>query len=342
MAMQAVGAITARMIVGNIIARRGTRKAMILGGFVVSLGALVYLFPGGAVTLGFGRFLQGFGEGFTFTSGTTWVLNAAPANSRGRYVALFGLALWLGGSFAPPLGSFLMRTFGFASAWAFASFIAFVGALILIYLSQQKHKPAEEKTHFEWIAKESVRPGIILCLTSSGYVAIATFATLFFSSRGWAGGSFPIAAFGMGFVVMRFFGGKILDQMDLKKVVTFCVLLEAAGLLGMSLAPWALAAILSSFVTGLGLALIYPALAIVAVHGVKHHRQGTVIGWYTAFWDISLFSSNVLFGWIACVSGYPMVFLGGCIITLLSLAGIASWKNPIKHLTQEDKVFESL
>jgi MFS family permease len=343
MSMQAVGAISARMIVGKIIAQYGTRKAMILGGVIVIVGALAYFLPSSILTLCLGRLLQGVGEGFAFTSGTTWVLNAAPANSRGRYVALFGLALWLGGSFAPPLGSFLMTHFGFKSDWGFAAFIACVGTTILLAASKQQHKASLEKTRFEWIAKESLRPGIILCLASSGYVAIATFGTLFFTSQRWVGGSLPVAAFGMGFVVMRFFGGKILDYMDLKKVTGYCVLLEAAGLLGMSISPSPVLAIMSSFITGLGLALIYPALAISAVHGVTHHRQGTVIGWYTAFWDISLFTSNILFGWIACLSGgYRMVFLGGCAITSLSLIGISNWKNPIKHLSKEDQVFESM
>ncbi len=337
MAMQAVGAISSRMIVGSIIGNRGTRAAIVIGSYICAVGGLVYFFSSNFIVLGLARLLQGIGEGFVFTSGTTWVLNIAPKDSRGRFVALFGLSLWLGSTFAPPLGGFITRHFGFNGAWVAATLAAIIGAF-LIQWTKQEHRAAQEKVRLEWIPREAVRPGSTLALASAGFVAIATFGTLYFSRNGWPGSSFPIAAFGMGFVAMRFFGGKILDSWDLKTVAIFSTILEALGLLGLVFAPSPAIALVCCLMAGLGLALMYPAMAVVAVHGIDFHRQGTIIGWYTAFWDLSLLLSNVLFGWVAHILGYKAVFAGGCIGAILSLICILTWHNTIKHVSRSDKV----
>lgn len=324
MAMQAIGAISSRMIVGSVIASRGTKAAMILGSYFCVAGSLFYFLADSFLTIGWARFIQGIGEGFVFTSGTTWVLNTAPKDQRGQMVAFFGLSLWLGSSFAPPLGAYTVEHFGFSSAWVLAVIGAIMG-LGIMYTTEQTHTRSKEKIKLEFIPQESLRPGITLCLASAGYVAIATFSILYFSYKGWQGGALPIAAFGLGFVCMRFFGGKMLDKMSIKGVAARSALLEAAGLLGVILSPTAVVFVVCSFIAGLGMALMYPAGAMTAVQGVNLHRQGTVIGWYTAFWDLSLLLSNVIFGWIAKEMGYEALFVGALISTLLSLAMVMTW-----------------
>ena len=331
MGLQATGAIGSRTMVGRLTSSQGIWRTLAFGAALTTLGGFLFLFQSSAFLLGLARLFQGIGEGLAFTAGTTWIVANAPNEKKGQLLSLFGLSLWLGATIGPMIGGLTGSRWGLVpTIW-----LAILPPLALTIVAfLQKYEPLaglnHAKTTFEWIPSESVIPGTTLALASTGFVAISTFGALSFASRDWPHGSWMVVAFGMGFVLMRVVGGHWIDRYSSSQVARVSATVSTLGLLAVALAPAWQWSVLGALLGGSGLALMYPALAIESVRGVDPSRHGNVLGWYTAFWDLSLLGSNFFFGWLASSQGYAAVYLvsalasGLCILFVSVRARVAS------------------
>ncbi|WP_413612683.1 MFS transporter [Bdellovibrio sp. HCB-110] len=313
MGLQPTGAVGSRMLIGRATSKYGIWRTLAFGTSLCALGSLLFLLPSSASVFGIARFLQGFGEGFTFTAGTTWVIATAPSQQKGRLVSLFGLSLWLGATIGPMVGGFVNELQGFLAVVILAIIPPAIFGIISFF---QLSEPLGSTSRLDWIPKESVAPGITLALASTGFVAVSTFGALYFSSRAWDHGSWMVVAYGLGFVLMRVLGGHWIDRYSSARVASGSAALAALGMLLIVVSSHWLVTVFGSLLGGLGLALMYPALAIESVRGVEPAKQGNVLGWYTAFWDLSLLGSNFTFGWLAAQRGYPSVFVVSCVASV--------------------------
>lgn len=313
MGLQPTGAVGSRMLIGRATSKYGIWRTLAFGTSLCALGSLLFLLPSSASVFGIARFLQGFGEGFTFTAGTTWVIATAPSQQKGRLVSLFGLSLWLGATIGPMVGGFVNELQGFLAVVILAIIPPTIFGIVSFF---QKSEPLGSASRLDWIPKESVAPGITLALASTGFVAVSTFGALYFSSRTWDHGSWMVVAYGLGFVLMRVLGGHWIDRYSSTRVASGSAALAALGMLLIVVSSNWLLTVVGSLLGGLGLALMYPALAIESVRGVEPAKQGNVLGWYTAFWDLSLLGSNFTFGWLAAQRGYPSVFVVSCVASV--------------------------
>lgn len=330
MGLQPTGAIGSRLLVGKATAQYGTWKTLAFGAAICALGSLLFLLPSSAFLFGVARFLQGFGEGFTFTTGTAWVVATAPPERKGKLVSIFGLALWLGATIGPMVGGFVNQWGGFLPVVILAILPPAVFSFFSFLQHEENKKESTMKAHMEWIPRESIAPGMTLAMASTGFVAVSTFGALYFSSRSWAHGSLMVVFYGLGFVLMRLFGGQWIDRYSSSKVAAGSSAIASLGMLVIVLSPSWMLTVMGSLLGGLGLALMYPALAIESVRGVDPLRHGNVLGWYTAFWDLSLLASNFIFGWLASRSGYPSVFIVSCIASVFCMVFVLN-KRRAQH-----------
>ena len=94
---------------------------------------------------------------------------------------------------------------------------------------------------------------------------MTSFGALAMTDRGIAGGALLLSLFGAAYVVVRLLAGRLPDRLGPKPVILASAVLEASGLLLITLADrWWLAA-LGALVAGGGFTLLYPALALIAI-----------------------------------------------------------------------------
>jgi hypothetical protein len=104
--------------------------------------------------------------------------------------------------------------------------------------------------------------GAALALASTGFGTIAAFVTLLYLARGWTGAAYALTSFGLCFATFRFVLTGVLSRYGGLRVALAAMGVETAGLLALSVAGSAGAAVASTAVTGLGFSPTFPALGV--------------------------------------------------------------------------------
>jgi MFS family permease len=112
------------------------------------------------------------------------------------------------------------------------------------------------------------------------------------------------------------------DRCGGARVALVCVVIEAAGLVLIALAPGRVLAAVGAALTGLGYSLVYPGLGVEAVRRASPQSRGLAMGAYTVFLDVALGLGSPALGLIAGWVGLSAVFLASS-FTVMCAAAIA-------------------
>src|SRR6202035_4461108 len=89
-----------------------------------------------------------------------------------------------------------------------------------------------------------------------------------------------------------------------------------------------LVALAAALVTGLGCALVFPALGVEVLKRVPPANRGSAMGAFVAFLDIAYGVSGPAAGMIASQFGYPAVYLFGGVCALFGAALLVTPRSP--------------
>ncbi|MCG1055590.1 MFS transporter [Mycetohabitans sp. B5] len=160
------------------------------------------------------------------------------------------------------------------------------------------------------------------------------FADQFYASRHWPHAALSLTVFGT-----LFCGARLLFSSAIKKhggfrVAIASLLIKARGLLTLWLAPIPQVALAGAALTGLGFALVFPALGAEAVALAPPANRGAALSAYSVFLDLSLGLTGPLAGLIAGDFGYESVYLfaavAACVAAVLSIVW-ARRQNRLGH-----------
>ncbi len=294
--------LAARPLAGHMADLRGRRITVVTGCMFATLAGVLYFVPAGLPGLVLARFALGAGEGTVFTAGSTWVVDMAPLERRGRIIGLYGLAVWSGLSCGPPIGDLLLHAGGYNLVWAFATVAPLTAAVIASRLPDP-HTPMPSEERRTLIAAESVRPGIVLSLGVVGFAAIASFIILHLEQRGLGHGTAAFTVFAATVVLTRLIGGDLPDRIGPARCATGAALIEAVGLGLIALSPNLIVTLLGACAVGAAFSTLYPALILVVVDRVSEARRGSAVGTFTAFFDIGVGLGGPLTGAAVAIGG---------------------------------------
>jgi MFS family permease len=333
--IQFLATVLTRGYAGRLTDHHGGRRSALQGAAVCALGGLLYLvaaMPGSspAISLAIivvGRLVAGFGESQLLTAGVSWSIASVGQPRAGMSMSWTGIAMFAALALGAPIGMALYQTYGL-EAPMIACIVAPLIAAVIAFRERSYTSPAGQRLPFFRVIGQIWREGVGLMLQGVGLSGLTAFASLYFAARSWGHAGLVMTAFGIGFIFVRVVLGSLPDKMSGYRVALSSLIVEATGQAILWSAHHEIVALAGALVTGLGCALVFPALGVEALKRVLPPNRGSAMGAFVAFLDIAYGLSGPAAGLIAGQFNYAAVYLFGAICALLGAALMVSAGRP--------------
>ena len=333
--IQFLATVLTRGYAGGLTDQHGGKRSALQGAAVCALGGLLYLFaamPGlsPAISLAMivvGRLAAGFGESQFVTGCVSWSIASVGPQRAGMSMSWTGIAMFAALAIGAPIGMALYQTYGLEAAMV-ACIVAPLIAAVFAFSEVSYTSPAGRRLPFFSVIGQIWREGIGLMLQGVGLSGLTAFASLYFAARNWGHAGLVMTAFGIGFIFVRVVLGSLPDRISGYRVALWSIVVEAIGQAMLWGAPYEVVALAGALVTGLGCALVFPALGVEALKRVLPANRGSAMGAFVAFLDIAYGLSGPAAGVIAGQFGYAAVYLFGTVCALLGAALVVIARSP--------------
>jgi MFS family permease len=320
--IQFLATVLTRGYAGRLTDHHGGKRSALQGAAVCALGGLLYFLsamPGLSpvtslvIIVVLGRLTAGFGESQFVTGCVSWSIASVGPQRAGMSMSWTGIAMFAALAIGAPIGMTLYRSYGLQAAMV-ACIVAPLIAGVVAYFEVPYTTPAGKRLPFYRVIGQIWREGLGLMLQGVGLSGLTAFASLYFGARSWGHAGLVMTAFGIGFIFVRVVLGSLPDRKSGYAVAFWSLLVEAIGQAMIWGASDEIVALAGALVTGLGCALVFPALGVEALKRVLPSNRGSAMGAFVAFLDIAYGVSGPIAGVIASRFGYAGVYLfgGGC------------------------------
>ncbi len=313
---QFLSAIVLRIAAGRYSDRKGSAPAVNLGLIWTAAGGLLCLFawvlrdqPIAALgMLLTGRVVLGGGESFVMSGIQTWSLALAGTPRAAQVIGWVGTAMFSALALGAPLGGNLYQMAGFSSVGIATLLTAFCVLLITFKARSSATAQRTQRPLSGVIWHLRVETGA-MALAGFAYGAMVSFSVVLFIERAWQPSWTALTAFSFSLVASRLFFGSLPDRIGGTRAAYLSLFVLAAGLAGMALPGSVWIGLFGALVSGLGYAIVYPALTREAVQRVDADSRGTALALVSASIYLTLGFGNPLLGMMADHIGTGSVFL---------------------------------
>lgn len=325
--VQFLAAVLTRGYAGRLTDRHGGKRSAIQGALVCACGGLLYLLsavPGlspivSLAVVIIGRLAAGFGESQFVTGCVSWSIASVGPQRAGMSMSWTGIAMFAALAIGAPIGMGLYQHYGLQVAM-----IACVAAPLLAAAIAAREtsyfSTVGQRLPFHKVLGQIWREGLGLMLQGVGLSGLTAFASLYFAAHDWRHAGLVMTAFGIGFIAVRLLLGSLPDKMSGYRVALWSLVIEAIGQALLAGAPNEFTALTGALVTGLGCALVFPALGVEALKRVLPANRGSAMGGFVAFLDIAYGLAGPVAGLVAGRFGYAAVYTFGMACALLGAA----------------------
>jgi MFS family permease len=333
--IQFLATVLTRGYAGRLTDQHGGKRSALQGAAVSGLAGLLYLVaatPGlsPAISLAIvvlGRLAAGFGESQFVTGCVSWSIASVGPQRAGMSMSWTGIAMVAALAIGAPIGMALYQAYGLEAAML-ACVVAPLVSAAIAFREASYTTPAGPRLPFYKVIRQIWQEGVGLMLQGVGLSGLTAFASLYFAARNWDNAGLVMTAFGVGFIFVRVVLGSLPDRMNGYRVALWSLVVETIGQAMIWLAPNETVALAGAQVTGLGCALVFPALGVEALKRVPPANRGSAMGAFVAFLDIAYGVSGPVAGVVAGQFGYAAVYLSGAACALAGAALVITARNP--------------
>jgi MFS family permease len=316
--IQFLATVLTRGYAGHVTDHHGGKRAALQGAAFTALGGVLYLVaaiqglaPAASLAIVIaGRLVAGLGESQFVTGCVSWSIASVGPQRAGMSMSWTGIAMFAALAIGAPVGMALYQQLGLQVAMA-TCIVAPLLAVGIAFGATSYVSPAGHRLPFYRVISQIWREGLGLMLQGVGLSGLTAFASLYFAMRGWGHAGLVMTAFGIGFILMRMVFGHLPDRIGGYRVALWSLAIEAVGQAVLWAAPYEVVALAGAFITGLGCALVFPALGVEALKRVLPANRGSAMGAFVAFLDIAYGIAGPAAGLVAGQFGYAAVYLLG-------------------------------
>ena len=332
-----VGAYSAVNLLGNLGAgywmdRVGRRTPLVAGLAIVGGALALYPFTTDPVALLALRVVHGLGAGLMSPASLAYIGDTASPKTRGRAMALYGVAIGLTVLIGPPLAGAIRDRFGYASVFAMLSALMF---LVVVPAYTVIGESLAQTT-----ARANANPLRLLRNRRLGLAYSSAFCLMFSlgglivflpltgqelgltSSRvGMLFASFALAAI----IIQVLPFGRMSDRWGRERAMMLGLALIAIGLfLLAAMRQWE-TLLVAMFVYGVGFGFLFPAMTALIADETAPQTRGTASGIFTAVYSLGVTVGTSGAGALAWLQYTAQIhpFQVGALIVVSGLAWVA-------------------
>ncbi len=324
-------ALISRFASGPIADRRGRKVAFIAGLGSCALAGLVYLLPLGLKGAYLGRILQGFGEACLYTGAAAWVIELGGIHRSGQALGYLSSGIWGGISLGPVIGQALGS---FPRAAALQVVSALLGMACLWFV-REDYRPNLSRPKGPWIPRGLLMPGLTIGFVNVHYPVLTGFLVLHLTTLGNSGPA-AFTAYALVILFSRFFFGGLPDRMPPSRTFYAGLVAMAIGLVGITLAPTPISAVVATAILGLGFSFPWSAVASTVLRRTPEQERGSVVSVLSAFYDLFVGVSSFAAGMMAKRWGYPSAFVMAAVaVGVAAILGRYVFAVPVQEESRE-------
>lgn len=323
-----IGTLIARLAVGGLIEKVGSRNILLIGLLVTVLASAFYF---GAVNLPLlmaNRFFHGVGLGISSTATGTMVAQMLPPSRRGEGIGYFSLSTVLATAVGPFFGIFLSQHYHFNVLFMFCLTLSVGCAAMFIFV--KKIPTVMPKKNVQTTAKKFGVRGLlevqalpiafVTLLAAIAYSGVLSFISFYAEEINLvSAASFFFLVYAIAVLLSRPYTGKLLDVKGNKFVVYPSLLLFAGGLLLLSEASAGWMLLLAGGVLGLGFGNFQSCAQAIALQGVKPERLGVATSTFFIFLDFGFGFGPYVLGLLIPIIGYQQLYVVLLVVVLIAL-----------------------
>ena len=337
----AVSAVLLRPFVGGVGDRRGRRILIIGGGVLAGISIAGYALGDSVPVLILMRVLTGIGEAAYYVGAASVINDLAPDERRGEALSYFSLALFGGLALGPIAGEALLHASGFTLVWMFAAASSVLSGVVGFAVPETRPDDIADHAGGPIVNRGALLPGTVLASSIWALATFNAFIPLYALDLGLSGASIFFATHSAVVMSVRLFGARLPDVLGPKKAASSALVAIAAGMLIMGAWSETAGLFVGTIFYSLGHSLAFPALMTMAISRSSPAERGSVVGTFTAFFDLSFGLGAAAAGGVAMLIGYRGAFVTAAGVAAAGFVLLQSYARRSETRTRLQEVGEA-
>lgn len=319
-----ISALVVRPIAGRSADRFNKRNVCILANLLMGLVVFGYAFTNQIPMLFLLRICHGFTFGLSSTATIALVTEFIPKERMGEGLGLYGIGQVISQVIGPNLGVSIADQLGFQTLFLLTSALAFVAGLLLLVFPYMKKAGVEGSTKAKLtlqslIAKEVVMYTIVGGMFSFSNGVISSFLILLGKERQIANAGFFFSVGAIVLFAIRLFIGRIVDKQGLTLIVNLSLLITAASMVLVGVAPALSWLILASVLKSMGQGTGQICLQTECVKKVDPGRVGVAMSTFYIGADVGQGLGPILGGALSERFNYMVMYITCGVLMIITM-----------------------
>lgn len=325
-----VGALVARLAIGESVERRGPKKVLVVGIGIFLCSSVANVLLGSYLALVGLRLAQGFGFGLASTATGTIVAHVLPKQSVGEGMGYYSMSVTLASAVGPYIGIIAYGGGDLRGNLLLGVGLLAVGALCAAGLRVPRDEggtnrrvdrdalPGSAPRKRRVVEPTAVPMAAVTFLVCLGFGGLLSYENVYVSSigLGHVGGLFFVV-YAMVTVLSRPFTGRLFDRRGDNFVLVPTFVLFAAGLALLGIASNGAMVIASAALVGLGYGTYMSCAQAVVIKLAPKQRIGLATSTFFIFMDIAVGFGPIVLGLVSSRWGFGALFV---VLAAVSLA----------------------
>ena len=316
-----------RPFVGRWVYSVGAKQIAIVGTAIFGLATILHIGAFNVWLIIPARVLQGVGLAAGPVATSTIAANLAPGHRRAEAMSYMGNAISAASLYSPVLAFFLLETFGFPSAFAYASVAGFAGSVAALGMSAARTNlppPQGSLDKVPLINRGALFPTVVFLTYTITTAPVNTFLPQLVEDRALGNPGLYFTMYSITSMASLAISGPASDRLGRGAMIVPGLLLVACGMFIVASAHWRLVFLAAGALTGVGFGMIQPAMQSLTVDRVPVRERSSALATLQAAWDLGGSGGAFAFGPLATITGAAATFAiagGG---TLLGAIGFVA------------------